>query len=164
MLIPTQDECIRILKENDVPDNIIAHTKAVCRFALRAVDFLDKNGIPVNRDLVAAGALLHDIKKLSKNDHVVEGYTLIKSMGYDEVALTIKRHGLANLHDSDFVPKTWEEKIVFYADKRVKDDKVVSLEQRFEYIRQRYKREETEHEYKYAKEIEKEIFGDEVLN
>ena len=163
MIIPTKEECLKILKENNVPDNIITHSKAVCDFSIKVVDVLEKRGINANKDLVIAGALLHDIKKLSPNDHITEGYDYVKSLGYPEVALLIKKHGLMHLDKDDFVPKTWEEKIVFYADKRVKNDKIVGIEERFEYIKQRYKRENVESELEFTKKIEKELFGDENI-
>ncbi|MBI2652827.1 HD domain-containing protein [Candidatus Woesearchaeota archaeon] len=163
MIIPTREECLKILKENNVPDNVIAHCKAVCDFSMKIVDLLEKKGINVNRDLVAAGALLHDIKKINSDDHIIEGYEFIKSLGFSEVALLIKKHGLYHLENEDFVPKTWEEKAVFYADKRVKNDKIVSINERFEYIKQRYKKDDVEKEIMFTKKIEKELLGDEKL-
>ena len=163
MNIPSKEECIKILKENNVPDNIIAHTSKVCDFSMKVVDVLEKRGMEVNRQLVVAGALLHDLKKLSPNDHVIEGHECVKSKGYPEVAELIKKHGLANLDKEDFVPKTWEEKIVFYADKRVKNDTVVSVDERFEYIKKRYNYPEIENEKLFTKNIERELLGDEKI-
>ena len=80
-----------------------------------------------------AASLLHDVKKLSKSDHVIEGYEFIKSLGFPEVAVIIRKHGLSHIDNDDFMPKTWEEKIVFYADKRVNHDKIVNLDERFDY-------------------------------
>ena len=163
MIIPTKSQCLKILKDNNVPDNIIAHSKAVCDFAMNIVDFLEKRGYNINRDLVASGALLHDIKKLSGTEHVTEGYEFVKSLGFPEVALIIKKHGLVNLANEDFIPKSWEEKIVFYADKRIKHDKIVSVDERFNYIKKRYKREDVEEELEFTKRIEKELLGNDKL-
>ena len=160
MEIPTKDECLKILKEQNVPDNIVAHLKAVHDFSMKVCDLLEKKYINVNRDLVIAGALLHDVKKTSPNDHIIEGYELVKSLGFPEVAQLIKKHGLAHLNNPDFVPKTWEEKIVFYADKRCKGNKVVSLEERFGYIKKRYNKDSIEKELEFTKRIEKELLGD----
>ena len=158
MKIPTQEQCIEILKKN-VPDNVIAHLKAVCDFSEKVMDIVEKRSIKVNRELVKAAALLHDVKKLSPN-HELTGSEYIKSLGYSEVANLIKKHGLSKLNDEDFIPKTWEEKIVFYSDKRLKNDKIVSVDERFEDIRKRYKRDIIEHEYQLTKKIEKELLGE----
>ena len=162
-MVPTKEECLNILKDNSVPDNIIAHLKAVCDFSLKICDLLEKKGISVNKDLVAAGALLHDLKKLSPNDHIIEGFEYVKSIGFPEAAEIIKKHGLAHLDNPDFVPSTWEEKIVFYADKRVKNDRIVSVDERFAYIKQRYKKDDVEKEIQFTKNIELELFGKEKL-
>ena len=159
--IPTREECLKILQDSNVPSNIIAHSKQVCNVALKIADLLERKGIKINRNLVQAGALLHDVKKLSPNDHVIEGFELIKSLGYPEVAEVLKKHGLYHLDKEEFLPKTREEKIVFYADKRVKNDGVVSVEERFEYIKQRYKKEDIGQELRFTKKIEKELLGDE---
>ena len=130
---------------------------------MKIADLLEKKGTNINRDLAAAGALLHDVEKLSPNDHVIEGFEMVKSIGYPEVASVIKKHGLAHMKEEDFIPKTWEEKIVFYADKRVKGSKIVSVDERFEYIGQRYKKEDIENEITFTKKIEKELLGNEKI-
>ena len=163
MKIPTKEECIGLLRKNNVPDNIIAHTKKVCEFSLKVCGVLEERGIKVNRKLVAAAALLHDIKKLKPGDHEIEGAKYIESLGYPEVSVLIKKHGLKHSFNEEFIPKTWEEKIIFYSDKRVKNDKVVSIDERFEYIKQTYKREDVEKEIKFTKEIEKELLGNKRL-
>ena len=159
MEIPTKEECIKLLRKNNVTDNIIAHTKKVCEFSLKVCDILGKRGVKVNRDLVSAAALLHDIKKLEPGEHEIEGADYVESLGYPEVAVLIKKHGLKHCHEDDFKPKTWEEKIIFYSDKRVKNDKVVTVDERFEYIKERYKSEDVEKEIKLTKAIEKELLG-----
>ena len=77
----------------------------------------------------------------AKENHVVKGANLLKRMGFREVSEVVKKHSLYKLQQKK-QPKTWEEKIVFYADKRAKNDKIVSVEERFEYIKERYNREE----------------------
>ena len=163
MIIPTKEECLKILKEHSVPDNVVAHLKAVHDFSIKICDLLEKRGIHANRDLVAAGALLHDIRKMAPGDHVVEGYELVKFLGFPEVAAVMKKHGLYHLEKEEFTPRTWEEKIVFYADKRVKGDKIVSVDERFEYIKQRYKKDNVEKEIEFTKKIGNELLGDEKL-
>ena len=163
MKIPTKEECLKILKENNAPDNIIAHSEQVCNVALKIANSLEKRGIKLNRNLIAAASLLHDVKKLSPNDHVVEGCKFIKSLGYPEVAGVIQKHGLQHVDDESFEPKTWEEKIVFYADKRVKGNKIVSVDERFEYVKKRYSHYDVEKELEFTKKIEKELLGDERL-
>ena len=163
MKIPTKEECIELLRKNNVPDNIIAHTKKVCEFSLKVCDVLEERKIKVNRNLVATAALLHDIKKLDPGEHEVEGAKMISNLGYPEVGNLIKKHGLKNSFKKEFEPVTWEEKIIFYSDKRVKNDKIVSLDERFKYIKERYKREVVDKEIELTKKIEKELLGNKKL-
>ena len=159
MTIPTKQQCLEILKSSNVPDNIISHLKTVCDFSMKVVDSLEKRGVRVNRDLVAAAALLHDIKKVQSSEHEIEGAKFVKQLGFPEVAEVIRKHGLSNLDKQGLVPKTWEEKIVFYSDKRVQSSKIVSVDERFGYIKQRYKREDVEKEMNFTKKVEKELLG-----
>lgn len=163
MKIPTRDECIELLRKNNVPDNIIAHTKKVCEFSLMVCDVLEERGIKVNRDLVAAAALLHDIKKLDPGEHEIEGEKMLADLGYPEVGVLIKKHGLKHCHLKEFIPRTWEEKIIFYSDKRVKNETIVNIDDRFIYIKQKYKKEHVDKEIKLTKDIEKELLGNKKL-
>ena len=163
MIIPTEEECFSILKGQNVPENIIAHLKAVCEVSMKVANVLEKRGIHINKELVIAGTLLHDVKKVSSHDHVTEGYEFVKSLGYPEVALLVKRHGLEHTDDPEFVPRSWEEKIVFYADKRVNGDKFVTVKERFDYLRQRYDKKEIDEEFALTKKLEEELLGNESL-
>lgn len=160
MIIPTKDECLKILAENNVPANVIAHSKKVHEIALRLCDIMEKKGTTVNRDLAGAGALLHDIVKINDGDHVLNGQELVRSLGFPEVARIIGKHGLVHIDEEGHQPKTIEEKIVFYADKRVKYDRIVSLKERFQYIKKRYKSPSIDKELEFTKRIEKELLGD----
>ena len=163
MKLPTKEECLKILEKAEVPANIIAHTSTVCDFSMKVIDLLEKKGIKVNRNLVAAAALLHDLKKMASDRHEIDGAEHIKQLGYPEVGRVISKHGLANLNKEELIPKTWEEKILFYSDKRVNGDKVVTVDERFEYIKQRYKKEGIEKEIEFTKKIEKELLGNEKI-
>lgn len=135
--IPSKEECIDILNKNKTPSNVIEHSKAVCRFAEDIAEKLIKKGIKVNKKLVAAAALLHDIER-GKDNHVIEGAKLLKGLGFCEISEVTKKHSLYKIENEEVQPRTIEEKILFYADKRIKGDKIVSLEERFEDINKRY--------------------------
>lgn len=153
--IPSKEECLKILKKNKTPSNVVEHCKAVCKIAEEITNRLVKNGIKINKKLVIAASLLHDIQRGEK-DHVVEGVKVIREIGFPEVAEVIKKHTLYKLESQLNQPKTYEEKIVFYADKRVKENKVVSLEERFKDLKERYGIDLKE-EFDFAKKIEKEL-------
>ncbi len=156
MNIPTKQECIGLLKRNNTPQNIIEHCTAVSAFAVSLAEKLERKGIHVNKPLIEAAAMLHDIEKL-KPEHAKAGYSLLVSLGYPEIAAVVKTHGLENFTDDSFLPRTIEQKIVFYADKRLHNASIVSLEQRFDYIRKKYNFPEIRQEFDYAENVEKEL-------
>jgi uncharacterized protein len=51
---------------------------------------------------------------------------------YPELALAVKRHRYRAILDEKDKPVTWEEKLVYYADKRIMHDRIVSLKERLE--------------------------------
>ncbi len=91
--IPSKEECLDILNKNKTPSNVIEHCKAVCKFAEDIAEKLVKKGIKVNKKLVVAAALLHDIER-EKDNHVIEGAKLLKSMGFSEVSEVARKHRL----------------------------------------------------------------------
>jgi putative nucleotidyltransferase with HDIG domain len=153
--IPTKEECLNILKASKTPSNVIVHSKAVCRFAEKLADKLEKKGIKLNKELVVAASLLHDVKRAEDN-HIAEGAKLLKRMGFPKIAEVIKKHSLHRLDDKNVQPRTYEEKILFYADKRVKDNKVVSLKERFEGLEKKYN-VDLKKEFEFTKRIEEEL-------
>ena len=157
--IPTKEECLKILSNNKTPSKIINHSKAVCKVAEKIADGLIKRKI--NKKLVIAAAMLHDVEK-GRNQHVARGIKLLKNLGYPEVANVIKKHSLYKLEVKANQPKSWEEKIVFYADKRCVGNKVVSVEERFAALEKHYKVNLSK-ELKFTKNIEKELFWDNKL-
>ncbi|MBI2558106.1 HD domain-containing protein [Candidatus Woesearchaeota archaeon] len=161
MTIPTKQECLKLLNKNKTPFKIIKHTKTVCKIAEDIADKLIRKGVKLNKRLVVAAALLHDIEK-AKPRHVVKGTMLLKKLGYPEVADVIKKHSLYKLGQKNRRPNTFEEKIVFYADKRAKGNKIVSLEKRFKALEKHYKVNLSK-ELIFTKKIEKGLLGNEKL-
>lgn len=153
MSIPSKEQCLSILKENKTPSNVIGHSMTVCNFALDLADKLGKKGITVNKDLITAASLLHDIERV-RDGHVAAGVKLLKKLGFPEVAEVISKHTLHKLDEKHL--KTVEEKILFYADKRVKDDKIVSLNERIESLEKKYN-VDLKKEFGFAKKIEEKL-------
>ena len=155
MNIPSREKCLDILTKNKTPSIIIEHTKEVCKVAEDIAEKLLKKGMKLNKELVTAASLLHDIER-AKDNHIIEGANLLKSLGYPEVSEVIRKHSLYKLKDSDRQPRTIEEKIVFYADKRVNGNKIVSLKERFDALEKKHNVDLSK-ELEFAKKIEEEL-------
>lgn len=138
--IPTKEECYRLFHEYSMYDNIIAHSKQVTRIALALVDSM-KEPTAVNRDLVEASALLHDITKTrsietGEKRHDKTGEELLRSLGMERVARIVGDH--VRMKDFNETGPLEEREIVFYADKRVRHDVIVSLDERIDDLVERY--------------------------
>jgi len=96
----------------------------------------------INCDLILAGALLHDIGRSQSHyiDHGILGGQILKTHGFQaELVSIVEKHIYAGisadeakdlgLPSKDYIPKTYEEKIVAYADNISKTNELLSLEQ-----------------------------------
>ena len=155
MNIPGREECKSIIARYKVPANIIEHSEIVCKVAEETADKLIGKGIEVNKNLLIAAALLHDVLR-HKENHVVEGTNLIKSLGYPEVAEVMRKHTIYWHENEKVLPVTIEEKILLYSDDCVMGNKIVSLKERIEESEKRNKIDLSE-EFKICKEFEKQL-------
>ena len=165
MKLPSHEEAIQMLKDYKMPDNIIGHTMQVARIANFLAKKINENGTKVNLELVDRASLLHDLDKhltFETNNHSVVTRKILKEKGFPELADTAANHMLENIIKKNGL-QTIEEKVVYYADKRVNHDEIVPLKERFVYLRKRYgttfKREEEIIKFEVAcNKLEKEIF------
>jgi len=138
--IPDESECFKIMEKYKMFPNIKEHSIQVKNVSIAiANNLVNENSI--NKELVCAGALLHDIAKTQalktqERFHDKIGANLIKELGYPEVAEICANHVFLDSFNPN--GEVDEREIVHYADKRVKHDKIVSLEERFEDLLLRY--------------------------
>jgi len=159
--LPTRRQCLKLMDEFGVPLHIRKHSLAVAKLGVFLAKKLKEKGISVDVDLVDRACLLHDILRIcdlkeSGYDRYRQAITdkdrvkwrqlraryrnlchedaafALLTDAYPELALAVKRHRYAALLDEKDKPVTWEEKIVYYADKRVMHDKIVPLKERLE--------------------------------
>ena len=128
---------IELLQQENTPENVIEHSKAVYKKAMKiAANFDD-----ADKDLIKKGALLHDIGRSKTHGitHAIEGVKIAKKYGYSEDVLNIiERHIGAGITEKEaenlglpvksYVPETLEEKIVAHADNLVSGSEEVDLD------------------------------------
>jgi len=159
-------QCFRLMDKMEMLRHIKAHSQRVWQVAELLADHLSGSDIRLNRALISAGALLHDITKTRSlktgENHAITGDQLLCEMGFPQVGAIIRQHVALDRHFISGIPD--EAEIVNYADKRVLNTEIVSLSQRMDYILERYG---TNPEYRqrlrrigqYAQKTEKRIFG-----
>ena len=159
--LPSHEECIELLRECHVPVHIVRHCKAVAKLAVFMAKRLAENGIPVDADLVDRACLLHDIfrvcefpledfsrfEQLVTEEDKTKWRRLKEQHGgarhedaacaylrdaYPILAQIIRKHRYTAIVDDQDKPRTWEEKLVYYADKRAMHDTLVPLQERLD--------------------------------
>ncbi len=147
------------------PAHITEHCEAVADVAAQVADALIADGRLVRKHVLVAAALVHDLfrfvdfrsqalppgiqeptaeqtktweywkQKYPQAPHEMACPLFLREHGYQAVAEIVETHGL---HHFPALHRTIEQKILFYADKRVRHDQIVSLEERFTDIANRY--------------------------
>ena len=166
-VVPSVQTCYQMIEEMGMLPHIVTHSEQVCRVALCLVGNMQhSSAIRLDRDLVQAAALLHDITKTrsfeTREDHALTGKELLTERGFPAVAQVVGQH----VHLENYVQGNGldEAQVVNYADKRVLHDEVVSLEKRMEYIVKRYGQEETHRErimllWQQSRRLEEHLFS-----
>ena len=140
MIVPSKHQCFGLIHESKTLDHIVAHSIQVCRVALLITDGLIDTRPCLNRDLVRAAALLHDITKTRSlttgERHAESGGEYLSGKGFPAVGDIVRQH--VRLDDFRRAGPVSEAEIVNYADKRVIHDRISPLETRMAYILERY--------------------------
>ncbi len=142
-MVPTRKECLELIYQHQMLSHILRHSKLVTKVALLIAGKLNDAGQNLDLALVEAGALLHDITKTmcieSNENHAHTGGELLASLGCPAVASIVRQHVRIDPGSAASDPNTvTEEELVNYADKRVKHDEVVDINERFRDIEKRY--------------------------
>ncbi len=163
--LPDRRRCYEILRENQVPSHIVAHCEKVALVATFLAEALCREGEELDLALVEAGALLHDVTKhlslKTGENHALSAASLLERLGYPQVAKVVASH----IFCPPGPPGTpiREEEIVYYADKRVKHTRIVTLKERFEDLKERYGRSVSslirlDHLYELTRLLERRLF------
>jgi len=137
--IPSREECNELMEKYSMLPNIVEHSIQVMRVSLAITDNL-KSGVFVNRDMVVAAALLHDITKtrslVTKERHDTSGGELLRELGFPLIAEIVEQHVI--IQNINLEGRLEEREIVYYADKRVLHDTIVTINERLLDLMERY--------------------------
>jgi HD superfamily phosphodiesterase len=139
-VVPDEKQCYALLEKYATPEHIIAHSRKVWDVGRLLGESLVKRNHAVDLDLLRASCLLHDIGKYpcildGTGYHDIRGEQILEQEGFGEVARIVVQHVILRGPKGSPIR---EEHVLFYSDKRVAHDKLVSLEDRFVYLEQTY--------------------------
>lgn len=124
---------------------------------LRFLDFRDGLGPPLS----SYGPLDRSVweeqrARYPSLSHEAACAAFLKAEGYNAVGRVVRTHGVRLPPDGE---ATLEQKLLFYADKRLKIDELVTLEERFQDFRVRYgDNPKSAGWYTQARDVERELF------
>lgn len=134
--IPEEAACLELLLKYETPEHIIRHSQMVWLVGRLLGKGLLRRQVSLDMALLRASCLLHDIGKYpcvldGTRYHDIRGGEILGEEGFPEVGRIVAQHVVLQAPAADRVR---EEHVVFYADKRVVHDKIVSLDERFDYL------------------------------
>ena len=148
----TEEVCLAVLEAAGTPAHVVRHCRAVAAEARQLVKALPPEAPSLNLDLLTAAALLHDIARTQER-HAETGAAWIRALGYPDVADCVALH-----HDPGSMVLN-EATLLFLADKYIRGEQRVSLEDRFAASASRCEtgdaRAAHERRYRIARELEK---------
>jgi uncharacterized protein len=166
-MIPDVNKCFEIMDKYGMLDNIKEHSVVVEKVASLIARANIEAGFNISIEKVRAASLMHDIGKTlcldSKDDHAALGRDICIQNNFIEIADIVGEHIRLKRYDPDEDVRAGE--IVYYADKRVNHNKVVSLDERLEYILVRYAKNKEpistliKKNFKECREVEKKLFA-----
>jgi len=188
--IPSWEEVLEWRKQIRLPQSIYNHCDKVAEFTAKLSDYFLSKGTLVRPLTLKRSAELHDLLRfmdfhigMSKSmdkaneedkthwEKLKEGYPdlshesacseFLRNNNYPEIASIVETHGLET---DNYLGMTTEQKLLFYADKRVIKSNFATVDERFEDFKVRYgggKETDFHRERrKIVKEFERELFGE----
>lgn len=166
-MIPSIETCFLLMEKYGMLENIKAHSVVVAKIARLIAKGLEQAGVDISIEKATAAALMHDIGKTASlkygGDHTEIGRQICLRNHFEEVADIVREHVVFKDYelDGDYS----EKEIVYYADKRVNHDRIVSLDERLAYILERYGNNQQDlcrrikKNFKLCAKVEKKLFA-----
>jgi putative nucleotidyltransferase with HDIG domain len=127
MEIPSEKECEALLDTAGTADNVRRHCRKVAEVAVAMSKSVINTGKTVDTDLVRAASLLHDIAK-TFSEHDIEGGRMLADYGFGVTGHIVSLH--TDIFREGEKPSL-EALIVYLADKYIRDEEPVSIEERY---------------------------------
>lgn len=134
------------LLNNLCEPRVVKHSRAVAEYAVEIAQKLIDRGYDVDLQKVKSGALLHDIGRCRSHgiDHGLCGAKILKKKGFSDLegfclhhigaGISKKEAEELDLPARNYFPSSLEEKIVAYADNRIRGDERIPLSDTIERI------------------------------
>ena len=141
--IPGEDDCVALWNKYAMPEHIRAHSRLVADFASALAEKAEAEGADMHVPSVRASGLLHDLGKIytlrNGGSHgQVGGAWVVNETRNPYIAQGVLQHTRWAWHIDETVDSWLLSYCIIYADKRVMHDTVVTPEDRFADLLERY--------------------------
>lgn len=128
---PSRERCREIMAWKKLPPALEEHCLAVAQKALELAEAYNRAGGDLDRNLVEAGALLHDLEKMTPH-HAEAAYHVLCQLGFARIADVVRYH--EHLPE-ELQGEINEMVIVYLADKLVLGSRPCTLQERYDHRR-----------------------------
>ncbi len=139
--LPDVQTCLSWYMKFGTTHTLLSHVQNVAAIAYQLALWFEQTGVNIDPLLTHRGGLTHDLCKLldqGQKNHAELAADFLESQNQFQLAEIARRHLIGDLVSELTRPKTWEEKIVNFADKLSEGSTIVSLDQRLDALQQRY--------------------------
>ncbi len=126
----TEEACRDLYRQYGTPEHVIRHCEAVSMVAVTIGKQLNGCGYSLDVPLIKGAGLIHDVARLSE-DHGHVAAKILDELGYHDEADIVREHMIYDFHDFAHLNET---DLVCLADRLVKEDRYVGLDERIDYI------------------------------
>lgn len=124
------EECEALYIENNTPERVIRHCRAVSDTAVKIGEALNKVGFQLDIPLIKGAGLAHDVARV-QDKHWEVAADILEKLGYQAEADIVRVH---MRYDFNPFERLNETDLVCLGDRLVKEDRYVGLDERIEYI------------------------------
>jgi len=139
---PSLSQCLIWWDEWDLPENVRQHAQTVAWGAYVMAVMMRNKGIDVDPILTHRGGLLHDIDKIKTirmdGQHGELGANFLMGKGYFLLAAIVREHIMHSILKPGADDRPWEIKLVYFMDKLVEGDQIVTFDVRQKALKKRY--------------------------
>ncbi|MDR2892567.1 MAG: HD domain-containing protein [Deltaproteobacteria bacterium] len=140
---PTPEECFRLWDRYAVPPHIRDHCRQVALVLTGVGDLAIERGAVLSRSTLLSGGLLHDIAKMYTvhypgNHAQIGAAVVLRETGNYLLSQMVYHHVNWPWEIDVYNDRILHVLLMSYADKRVMHDRIVSLEDRFADLKERY--------------------------
>lgn len=125
-----EETCYELFKKYKTPSHVIAHCQAVSKTAYVIANELNKHEYHLDLDLIKYAGLIHDLARVEEHHEIICA-DILDNAGFHDEASIVRVH---MRYDFNAFEELNETDMVCLADRVVKEDRYVGIDERVQYL------------------------------